>query len=255
MSNIIQGIAQKKMTGTAVKKAVLMYMANCASDDGTGIWTSKTNMASDLEVSRRAVQLAITAFIDAGVVAEVGKRKCKNGFTVEYQINIPLLDAMPSTREPHSHVNPVHVTCEPHSHQDVNPIRTNLPLTTPEPSIEENTKDGLFTDDLAPPKQDPKLDRFDEFWAAYPKCQNKRAPKRARTIWAKIMSGKSKGIEKESPDVIIAAVKRYAASNSDFKFAFNPARWLDEREWTEWPEQVERRRGGQSIPYFGEITR
>jgi hypothetical protein len=86
--------------GSQVKKSILHYMADCASEDGSGIWVSKTNMAADLEIkSVRTVQSNIKELIASGLVEEVGKRPCKTGFTFEYRIVINAVLALPSTRE------------------------------------------------------------------------------------------------------------------------------------------------------------
>ena len=64
MSNIISAIAQRKVVGSGARKSILMHLANFASDDGSGIWASKSNMASDLELGKRTVQTAIKYFVN-----------------------------------------------------------------------------------------------------------------------------------------------------------------------------------------------
>ena len=59
MSNLVSNVIQTKLIGSPTKKAILMYMADKASDDGSGIWVSKGNMAADLEMSSRAVRIHI----------------------------------------------------------------------------------------------------------------------------------------------------------------------------------------------------
>ena len=135
MSNLISASVQRRLVGSATRKSVLSYMADKAADDGSGIWTSKANIARDLELSRRAVQLAIQELIRDGLVAETGQRDCKHGFTVEYSIVIEAVDNLPSTREPRSpRESDARVTREPGSHDPVNQIHPNHPYkdtTTP----------------------------------------------------------------------------------------------------------------------------
>ena len=88
MSHVITGIVQRRKVGSPTRKAVLLFMAGCASDDGTGVWTSKANMADDLEMGRRTVQVCIDDLIAAGLISEVGQKPCRNGFTVEYRLNV-----------------------------------------------------------------------------------------------------------------------------------------------------------------------
>lgn len=119
MSNLISAAVQRRVVGSATRKSVLLYMADKAADDGSGVWTSKANIARDLELSRRAVQLAIQDLIRDGLIIEVGQRDCKHGFTVDYAIAPQAVDNLPSTREqgsprergapqPVNHVHPNH---------------------------------------------------------------------------------------------------------------------------------------------------
>ena len=135
MSNIISGIAQKRIVGSNPRKSVLMLMAACASDDGTGVWTSKANMAADLEMSKRTVQAAINEMIEMGVVYASGRRPCRNGFTIEYGIHIPSLLALKCTRAGDAPVQEVHPTGAGDAPQDVQELHPNSPLTIHEPSF------------------------------------------------------------------------------------------------------------------------
>ena len=108
MSNTVTHIAKRRVIGSSARKAVLMYMADNASDDGTGIWTSKSNMAMDLEMSRRTVQAHIAAMVEMGVVFVAGKRDCKNGYTIEYGIDLDALARMPCTRAGDAPVQEMH---------------------------------------------------------------------------------------------------------------------------------------------------
>lgn len=146
MSNLISASVQRRLVGSATRKSVLSYMADKAADDGSGIWTSKANIARDLELSRRAVQLAIQELIRDGLVTETGQRNCKHGFTVEYSIVIEAVDNLPSTREPRSpRESDARVTREPGSHDPVNQIHPNHP----------------YIDTTTPPAEDAAVDNSD----------------------------------------------------------------------------------------------
>lgn len=146
MSNLISASVQRRLVGSATRKSVLGYMADKAADDGSGIWTSKANIARDLELSRRAVQLAIQELIRDGLVTETGQRDCKHGFTVEYSIVIEAVDNLPSTREPRSpRESDARVTREPGSHDPVNQIHPNHP----------------YKDTTTPPAEDAAVDNSD----------------------------------------------------------------------------------------------
>jgi hypothetical protein len=149
VSHVATGIVQRRKVGSPTRKAVLMFMAGCASDDGTGIWTSKQNMAADLEMGKRTVQVCIDDLVKDGLVSEVGRRACRNGFTVEYRINLDAVQALPLTRENtatragdapvstragDAPVQDVHVTRAGRAPQDVQDVHPNLPITILEPS-------------------------------------------------------------------------------------------------------------------------
>ena len=99
MSNLISASVQRRLVGSATRKSVLSYMADKAADDGSGIWTSKANIARDLELGIRAVQYAIHQLVAAGLVTETGQRECKHGYTVEYAIVADAISALSSTRD------------------------------------------------------------------------------------------------------------------------------------------------------------
>ena len=143
-----------------------MFMAACASDDGSGIWTSKGNMAADLEMSKRTVQRAIEALLGAGLVSEIGQRKCRNGFTVEYRINLEAIEKLPSTRvtlspvgttsrgDTVSPVPPRHLTGDTVTPQGVTGCHPNHPRTIQETCV---SPEATHTQDLENDQGEPCL--------------------------------------------------------------------------------------------------
>lgn len=85
----------KRDLQTVVRKAVMMLLADKASDDGSGIWASKARMADELCMSRRHLQRTIKDFVDEGLVGHIGQRKCAKGFTHEYAIKLDAIEALP----------------------------------------------------------------------------------------------------------------------------------------------------------------
>jgi hypothetical protein len=147
MSNVVAGIVRRRKVGSPTQKAVLLFMADCASDDGSGVWISKSHIADDLEMGRRTVQLAMASLVDAGLVREAGRRKRHNGYTVEYAINLGAVEALNSTRSEaekpaqapcagDAHVQEPHMPCAGAAHQSVQEMHTNHPSTIHEPSEE-----------------------------------------------------------------------------------------------------------------------
>nr|WP_162947031.1 hypothetical protein [Ruegeria sp. EL01] len=210
----------------------MVYLADRASDDGSGIWTSKVHIAADTELSKRSVQNAMTEFEASGLLVRVGKKPCKNGYTFEYKLNIGVLLALPSTREETgaggAPVQEVHLTRagdSPHGVQEVHP---NHPRTTLEPP--NTCESDLFSANEEPEVQlEQSADQFDEFWSAFPKKAGKDA---ARKAWAK-------AIKRETPDRIIAAAKKYAEwlvnpKPGEFRPSPKyPQGWLNDGRWDE----------------------
>lgn len=149
MSNDVANMVMRRRVGSPTRKAVLLFMAGRASDDGTGVYTSKSNMARDLEMGRRTVQKCIDDLVSEGLISESGTRPCSSGLTVEYRLNLTAIEALPDTREPvpsraggahHNAVQDVHTVQEVHggcagrAHQAVQDVHTRHPITIHEPS-------------------------------------------------------------------------------------------------------------------------
>lgn len=243
MSNIVHVICQKRRVGSPTVKAVLMYMSDRAADDGSGIWTSKTTMAADLEMSKRTVQNAIAELISRGLISEAGSRKCERGFTVDYTINLEAIERLESTRKEDvargagdSPVQEIH----PKGCRRFTPTGAgDSPKPSLEPSLEpSNTREAapaLFSD---LPKRD-EVDRFPEFWAAYPKCQRKVDRPKALALFNRITAGKHGVIAKTDAGTIIDGLRRYAATNPDPAYIPLPTTWLNGERWTQFQTEAQ----------------
>lgn len=95
MCTHISSTAYKRDVGTVIRKAVLLLLSDKASTDGSGIYASKQTMADELCCSRRAVIATINAFIGEGLLIRDGERRCAQGHTVEYRLNLEALEALP----------------------------------------------------------------------------------------------------------------------------------------------------------------
>lgn len=226
MSHIVTGIAQRKVVGSSAKKAVFMLMAGCASDDGSGVWASKANMARDLEMSKRTVQAAIEHFKAIGLIFEVGKRPSKNGYTYIYDINLTVLNGLESTRAGDAPVQEMHPTRAGDAPQEVQEMHPNLIGTVKEPKV---------------PPIVPQ-DGFDEFWDSCPKQTGKGDARRAY----------AKALKKTDRETILSAMRRYAAERDgeDPQFTKTPAPWLNAERWADAPKKEftnERHKSGNDI--------
>lgn len=95
MSNHLISEVYKRQVGNIARKAVMVLLADKASDDGSGIWASKQRMADEIGATKQTVIATIKGLIADGLIREAGQRKSPNGYTVEYAINIPALRAVP----------------------------------------------------------------------------------------------------------------------------------------------------------------
>ena len=169
MSNKISNLVQTKKIGSLTKKAILMYMADKASDDGSGIWVSKKNMAADLEMTDRAVRIHIKDMIAMGVLVEAGQRQCKTGYTVDYTINVDVVGSLGSTREASEQNAPLN-DIHPYPCMSFTPTpEPRSPKPSIEPSIEPNTSS----------KDDEVNYYFDQLWSLYPRKVGKGQARKA----------------------------------------------------------------------------
>lgn len=222
MSNKISSIIQTKKIGSSTKKAILMYMADKASDDGTGIWVSKSNMAADLEMTDRAVRQHIKEMLGMNIIKEAGQRKCRYGYTVDYSINIAAISLLESTRstpELHSPLNDIH----PH------PCTTFS--GTPEPRSDKPSLEPSLEPNILSSSDDNDLDLFERvFWSKYPKKVGKKAAlKSFKSVMKQVDRGKVHYGE------FMTGFEKYVASmqGKDLQYVKHFATWLNGEHWND----------------------
>lgn len=176
MSKHLVSLVYRKKIGSMMRKAVLSYMADRANDDGSGIWCSKGTIANEIEASRQGVITTIKSLVDDGLLIEGGQRKCQNGFTIEYRIDVKKVHALPFVTGKDldvSKIGPVNdtdMTCQPGLHDPSTPL-TQTVQNLPEPSK----------------KPAPQADAFEQAWKIYQSCPHKagQTKKLAKAQWPK----------------------------------------------------------------------
>jgi hypothetical protein len=138
MSWKIANLCADRIFGSAARKQIIMFLADKASDDGSGIWCSKGTIQRHTELGESTVKRTITDFLREGILIETGRRPCKNGFTVIYRIVLDRVMALESSAEPDegtgSTVDPVQR--DPGRGSRVDGVRVQGgPQTTLKPSI------------------------------------------------------------------------------------------------------------------------
>jgi pyocin large subunit-like protein len=100
MSWRIANECAERRFGSAARKQIIMFLADKASDDGSGIWCSKGTIQRHTELSESTVKRTIIDFLREGILIETGRRQCKNGYTVIYRIVLERVAALEPTAEP-----------------------------------------------------------------------------------------------------------------------------------------------------------
>lgn len=219
--------------GSAARKQIIMFLADKASDDGSGIWCSKGTIQRHTELGESTVKRTISDFLREGILIETGRRPCKNGFTVIYRIVLARVMALESMAEPDdgtgSTVDPVQP--EPGTGSTMDGVRgpqwtPNRPKTIHKPPTRKRAEAEAAVDA-----------RFEKIWSAYPKDRQRG---KAASL-ARIAEAVKEGID---PADLLHAVQAYATESEGFTrskvcFADN---WFQSRRWQPFLEKFEAER-------------
>jgi hypothetical protein len=227
MSNEVTGAVLKRNLGTVTRKAVMLLLADKASDDGTGIWASKERMASELCMTTRGLRLAIKALVSEGLVMEVGRRPCRFGYTQEYAINLAALAATPLVDW--------HQKSTPEYGSPLNRVQGDPGMVfrgTPEygsgkPPLEPPLEPPIIT----PSALGGSDDGFDVWWSAYPKRVGKSTTKAAYARAVKKLGSDSAAAGATLLEKLQAHVALWR-KNSEFpRYVPHPTTWLNQGRW------------------------
>jgi hypothetical protein len=100
MSWRVANTCAERKFGSATRKQIIMFLADKASDDGSGIWCSKGTIQRHTELGETTVKRTVREFLKEGILVETGARNCKNGFTFVYRIDLNKVEALEPTLEP-----------------------------------------------------------------------------------------------------------------------------------------------------------
>jgi len=211
--------------GSATRKQVITFLADKASDDGSGIWCSKGTIAQSTELSKSTVKRTITQFLNEGIIIDTGRRNNSHGFTVEYRINLDQVAELPLTKElpettgvtvnPVQHEPPRGATVHPQGGSSRTP---NHPLTILEPPTRK--REGA--------EEDFSSKEFEAVWSAFPE-DRRRNKETCQQIFEEAIS------QDVTPKDILAAVQAYAQTTAGYtrgkvKFSDN---WFRSTSWVE----------------------
>jgi DNA-binding MarR family transcriptional regulator len=156
MSFQAQAWARSKTTGSPVKKAVLMAVANYADEHGI-CWPSQEQLSEDTELSRHSILRALNDLEEAGLLLRA-HRYGKNGYRTSDLITLRL-----SATEQHSTDLSSRELCSTQAAPTLQPATAII-----EPPLEPSKKDN--SPKAKKRKTYPPL--FETFWQAYPTDQN-----------------------------------------------------------------------------------
>ncbi|PSL21104.1 hypothetical protein [Shimia abyssi] len=230
MSWRIANECAERRFGSAARKQIIMFLADKASDDGSGIWCSKGTIQRHTELSESTVKRTIIDFLREGILIETGRRHCKNGYTVIYRIVLERVAALEPTAEPDIEtgvtVNPVQP--EPGTGSTVNGVRGSLwtpnhPKTIHKPPTRKR--------EAAEEVEDFEAEKI---LAAYPEDRIRDRRTTLRLIAAALKAGLK-------PDDLKQAVEAYAKESEGYtrsKVCFSD-NWFKMRRWDKGLAQIQ----------------
>jgi hypothetical protein len=227
MSWKVANLCADRIFGSAARKQIIMFLADKASDDGSGIWCSKGTIQRHTELGESTVKRTITDFLREGILIETGRRPCKNGFTVIYRIVLDRVMALESSAEPDegtgSTVDPV----------QRDPGRGSRVDGVPGPRWTPNHPETIHKPPTRKRVEAAVDERVEGIWAAYPKDRQRG---KAASVSA-IAEALAEGID---PDDLLRAVQAYATESAGFtrsKVCFSD-NWFQSRRWQHFLEAM-----------------
>ncbi|MGR3375153.1 hypothetical protein [Salipiger abyssi] len=221
MSYVVEAHCHERRFGSAVRKQVIMFLANKASDDGSGIWCSKGFVQRHTELSETSVKRTISDFLREGILVQTGQqRPCKNGFTVVYRIDMDVVAQLELIGAP------ARTSAQTGSSEDG--VRPDPGTGSPEDGVRgpQGTPNNPKTTPKPPTRaQEPGEEDLGKIWDAYPEDRRRDRPtslKLARDALAEVTAAE-----------LLTAVKAYArhsAGHTRSKVSFSD-NWFRLGKW------------------------
>ncbi|GHE79543.1 hypothetical protein GCM10019059_42550 [Camelimonas fluminis] len=235
--------ATSQTAGSPTLKLVLTAISNYADEDGR-CWPSQQRLVADTELSVRAVRNALIKLEDKGFLKRIVRRR-PDGSRASDAIQL-ILDRDPSSVQqpaPRAGSQPAGnagsdegpstgTTCRTPRHHMPEQPAPRAALTTFEPSKNHQRNHSSAA---SPPAAAETVDRFDEFWAAYPKRGLAANPKKpAREKFAKAVKAGA------DPEAIIGGARRYAeiekrSGRFGTEKVAQAQTWLNQERWGDYP--------------------
>lgn len=230
MSYHVEALCDRRKFGSATRKQIIMYLANKASDDGTGIWCSKHTIARHTELSLATVKRIIREFLAEGMLVATGMRETSiHGQTVIYRIVLERVNQLePLLREKSQAATGL----------TVNPVQEAAPtgVTMSPPPGSQRPPNNPDNHPLTQPPSRPKAREAAEtdlqpIWEAYP-SDRRRDRDGCRQHLAAALS-------RATGDELVAAAKGYAAETADYtrRTVMFLDNWLRTGKWQRYVDE------------------
>lgn len=213
----------------AKQKIVLLMLADRVNKDTGRCDPSIARLAEDCGMSPTSVKTAIRAMKEAGIIVSHERRMGDVNLPNQYEL------VLSEISPPRQNTPGGGATRAPGVGQPAPPNLESKPINKP-----DNADADLFGENEPSQQEEETPDPFDEFWESYPPGRKTDRPK-AKQAFDQITAGRKKGIPKTDPFLIIAAVKRYAASQPDPQYVPLPTTWLNGARWDQWQHKATKR--------------
>lgn len=231
MSWRVATLCAARRFGSPVRKQIIMFLADKASDDGSGIWCSKGTIARHSELGETTVKRAVAEFLAEGILVETGRRPCVNGYTPIYRIDLDAVERLESICDPDlgtgSRADGVRNGPGRGARADgvPGPQRTpNHPETVLKPPP---SRADVMVEEVAP--------ELEKVWDAYPADRRRDRATSLRRM--------QEALSEITGEELLAAVRAYAAESDGFtrsKVSFLD-NWLRDGKWRRHVEELRRR--------------
>lgn len=231
MSWKVANLCAERKFGSPVRKQIIMFLADKASDDGSGIWCSKGTVQRHTELGESTVKRTITEFLSEGILVETGRRPCKNGYTVIYRIVLAVVNGLEAIFEPDD--EPEFSTGSALDGVQHGPRTGSAPDGVPGPERTPNHPKTIQKPPTHADAREAADQDFEKAWAAYPADRQRDKATCHQHFERAIEDG-------TTAEEFICAVDAYATETEGYtrsKVCFSD-NWFRESRWQRFVEEA-----------------
>ncbi|NIY80720.1 hypothetical protein HCZ23_14740 [Celeribacter sp. HF31] len=231
MSWKVANLCAERKFGSPVRKQIIMFLADKASDDGSGIWCSKGTVQRHTELGESTVKRTITEFLREGLLVETGRRPCKNGYTVIYRIVLGGVNSLEAISEPDD--EPEFLTGSTADGVPHDPGTGSAADGVPGPERPPNHPKTIQKSPTRADTREAEDQDFEKAWAAYP-AERRRNKTTCRQQFERAIE------DGTTAEEFICAVNAYATETEGYtrsKVCFSD-NWFRDSRWQRFVEEA-----------------